>query len=160
MIRKCTLLIILLFILIRGAQAQDLETISRNYIDYYFSKNEESFKALLHDSITWSDPTWSEIDPSNKPVSGKSAVINHLRSITAGIAKIDYRIDNQFISGNHAVFEGQMEYSWTDPESEIVFDFSIREVTVLRFKDGLVNEHTDYGDFRKWRNQYISQAKQ
>ncbi|MBO0323626.1 nuclear transport factor 2 family protein [Muricauda sp. CAU 1633] len=128
------------------------------YIKAYFSLDQEGFSSFLDDKVVWSDPTWSEVAPGNKPVEGKQNMLEHLKVATAGLSNMHYKIDYQFQSGNMYVFEGTLNYSWTDPNGK-QFDFSIREVSVLKTKEGKIIEHTDYGDFKTWREQYLNQSE-
>ena len=128
------------------------------YIQSYFNLNQEEYSKHLSDSVTWSDPTWNEIDQKSKPVSGKQQVLNHLRNVTLGLTDIKYVIEHQFQSADLYIFEGMFSYSWTDQNNK-KFDFSIRDVTILKIKDNKIIEHTDYGDFKEWKKQYITQSK-
>ena len=147
----------LLTISYASLQGQDLKTISLNYIKAYFSLDQDKYSQYMDEAVTWADPTWSEVDPSNKPVSGKEAVLAHLKTATSGITGMSFDIEQHFVSGKVAVFEGMMKYTWTDPNSGKSFDFSIREVSVLEFNNDKIIKHTDYADFKSWIKQYQSQ---
>ncbi|MCL6272625.1 nuclear transport factor 2 family protein [Muricauda sp. 2012CJ35-5] len=135
----------------------DLKTISRTYIDAYFGKSIDIFASMMADEVEWSDPTWAEVDPSTKLVSGKTKVLQHLKQATAEIQNMSYAIDHHFVSGNFAVFEGTLNYEWKQEATGKVFSFSMREVSVLEFESGLIVKHTDYTDFKRWKEQYTSQ---
>lgn len=137
----------------------DLKTISRTYIDAYFGKSVDIFAPMMADDVEWSDPTWAEVDPSTKPVSGKTKVLQHLEQATAEIQNMSYAIDHHFVSGNIAVFEGTLNYEWKQGTTGKVYSFSMREVSVLVFESGLIIKHTDYTDFKKWVEQYNAQLK-
>ena len=140
------------------SNAQTIEQLSKNYIEAYFEMNPEVYGTFLDEEIVWADPTWSEVDPENIPVIGKSEMINHLRTSTSGITEMSYVIDHHFTSGNIAVFEGFLEYGWKNPNSEKIFYFKVREVSVLEFNEKKkIKRHTDYTDFRNWLVQYQKQ---
>lgn len=155
--KKSILLLITFFLLVSQAFSQDLKTLSKQYIDAYFSLDQEKFSPFLAEDITWSDPTWSEVDPSNKPVKGKQAVLAHLKTTTAGLQNLSYTIDSHFVSGPIAVFEGVMKYTFADPSTGKSYKFNLREVSVLEFKNGKIIRHTDYSDFKTWLKQYQEQ---
>lgn len=154
--RSLTLLFILSTISLH-AHAQDLKTLSRQYIDAYFSMDQDKYGEFLAEDVIWSDPTWSEVDPNNKPVSGKVAVLTHLKTATMGLTNLSYSIEEHFVSGPIAVFEGIMKYTFTDNSSGKAFDFSLREVSVLEFRKDKIIKHTDYSDFKTWLRQYQEQ---
>ncbi|GEM_PF-5622793 len=139
------------------AYAQDLKSDSRKYIDAYFAMDQATYGRYLAEDVIWSDPTWSEIDPSNKSVSGKQAVLAHLKTVTTGLTNLSYAIEEHFVSGPVAVFEGIMTYTFTDSNTGKSYDFRVREVSVLEFRDGKIIRHTDYSDFKTWMKQYQSQ---
>jgi ketosteroid isomerase-like protein len=155
--KKAALFIAVLLTGMSHLSAQELENLSKKYIDAYFSMDQKAYGPMLAENVTWSDPTWSEVDPANKPVTGKAAVLAHLKMATAGITNMSYTIEEHFVSGPVAVFEGVMKYTWTDGNSGKAYDFSIREVSVLEFQNGKVVRHTDYSDFKSWLRQYSSQ---
>ncbi|MCE7995434.1 MAG: nuclear transport factor 2 family protein [Roseivirga sp.] len=155
---KRSILFIFVFSMVYSpTHAQDLKTLSRQYIDAYFSMDQENYSQFLAENITWSDPTWSEVDPSNKPVNGKEAVLAHLKTATAGLTNLRYEIEEHFVSGPIAVFEGIMKYTFTDSSTGKSFNFSLREVSVLEFSKGKIIKHTDYSDFKTWLKQYQEQ---
>lgn len=155
--KRATLSMTLFIIGLTSLSGQDLKSISRQYFDAYFSMDQAEYSKYMAEDVTWSDPTWSEIDPSNKPVSGKSAVLAHLKTATEGLSNLSYAIEEHFVSGPVAVFEGIMKYTFNDAGSGKSFDFEIREVSVLEFRDGKIIKHTDYSDFKTWLQQYQSQ---
>lgn len=155
--KKITLFISFCLVSLTQLSAQDLKSLSRQYIDAYFAMDQERYSQFLAEGVTWSDPTWSEVDPNNKPVSGKQAVLAHLKTATTGLTNLSYSIEEHFVSGPIAVFEGIMKYTFTDSSTGKAFDFSLREVSVLEFSKGKIIKHTDYSDFKTWLKQYQKQ---
>lgn len=137
--------------------AQDMMTDSRAYVEAYFTEDIETCRKYLHDSVTWQDPTFSEINAKNEKVVGREALLTHLTEMGEQITDLGFEIEQHYISANIAVFEGVMKYAWIDPEINKRYDFRLREVTILEYKDGKVYKHTDYGDFKTWRKQYAAQ---
>jgi hypothetical protein len=70
---------------------------------------------------------------------------------------MSYTIDHRFRSAGYCVYEGTLNYSWTNATDQKVFKFSVREVTVLKLLDHQIVEHTDYADYESWIAQYKSQ---
>lgn len=163
MIKSKTSLTLLLIIIFHFGtsnriKSQTITQLSRSYIDAYFGNTPEVYSGFLDDNVIWADPTWSEIDPKNTPISGKKAMIDHLKEATSGISNMEYLIDYHFISGKIAVFEGTLKYSWQNTVSDKIFYFEIREVSILEFNsDNKIIKHTDYSDFRNWMRQYQNQ---
>lgn len=155
---KIKLLITLLAIIsCQITVAQDRMKDSRAYIDAYFTEDIETCRKYLHDSVTWQDPTFTEINAKNEKVVGKEEMLAHLQAMGEEITDLGFDIEQHYISANIAVFEGWMKYSWTDTSIDKKYDFKLREVTILEYKDGKVFKHTDYGDFKAWRKQYKAQ---
>lgn len=140
-----------------NSRAQDLKKLSKEYIEAYFALDRETLKDYLAEDVHWSDPTWKEVDPASVPISGRQEMLTHLKKATNGIEKMNYAIDSHFVSGNIAVFEGVLSYTWKDDRSGKSYDFKMREVSVLEFNQGKIIKHTDYTDFKAWLAQYQKQ---
>ncbi len=154
--RKLPLTVLFVFVL-GFSIAQDLESISRTYLDAYFTKDQDTYQKYLAENVVWSDPTWSEIDPSNKPVKGKTAVLAHLQQATAEISDMTYSIEQHYVSGQYAIFEGILNYAWENKRIGKTYRFAVREVSILQFDGDKIITHTDYTDFKEWNRQFQAQ---
>ncbi|GEM_PF-541886 len=144
----------LLFI---GASTTAQNASTENYIRNYFQLKLDDISKIMHDDIAWSDPTWQEVSSENiSSVDGKDNVIEHLKNVTKDLSNIDYTIEHSFQSGNISVYEGILTYTWTNKSGK-QFNFSIREVSVLKTQNNKIIQHTDYGDYNSWRKQYQAQ---
>ncbi|WP_299224681.1 nuclear transport factor 2 family protein [uncultured Psychroserpens sp.] len=138
-------------------QTEKVNSFSEAYLKAYFNMELEKSSEFMDDNMVWTDPTWSEIDPKNKPITGKQNILNHLKMVSDGISNMSYKIDHQFQAADIHIFEGILSYSWTNTQGK-VFSFSIREVTILKVKNQKIIEHSDYADFKTWRKQYQQQV--
>lgn len=131
--------------------------VAGKYFGYYMALDWNKIEPLMHDEITFDDPTAElAIGWQNKP--GKANLMKHFREGYAAIIKMTPNLTRSFFSGDVAVFEMNLEFSFKGGNDK-VFTIRMPLVTILRVKDGKIIEHRDYGDYREYLKQLAEVRK-
>lgn len=126
--------------------------ISTKYFDAYIKLDFESMKEIMHDSISFQDPTAKLIFEGEK-VNGKSNVYENFKKSYATILEMKTDTTRTIFSSNTAVFELILTWKFKSAKDREI-EINMPLVVVLTVKEGKVIEHRDYGDYNYFVEQY------
>lgn len=132
-------------------------TVAERYMQYYLTMDVQAMGALMHDAITFEDPTARLIFGSQKH-EGKDSVLAAMRMSVNSITGMRPEHIRQFASGNTLVSELTLRWSFLSRSGKTV-TITTPLVIVLMVQDGKVIWHRDYGDYTTFRRQYEEQLK-
>ncbi|MFT5232639.1 MAG: hypothetical protein ACI9UK_001501 [Candidatus Krumholzibacteriia bacterium] len=134
------------------------EELATQYVNLYYDLKFDEMEPLMHAEISFEDPTANTIFGA-EIVSGKKMVMENFHTAFAGISSMELEKVRTFASGEVAVFE--MVITWTfgvgDGKEVTIRDMPL--IQVITIADGLVISHRDYGDYRIFATQYREQTK-
>ena len=147
----------------------NVEKIALEYMEAYGNWDFDKMKTFYADNVIFEDPTGTEAFGQSFMYEGKEKV----HSFFQGIFKdkfendkppyVDFIIEKTFFSGSFAIinstFECVIPTSWYKEGSDETVLVAVPFVTVLKIKNGLIESHTDYGDYKKYNTQIQSQLK-
>lgn len=126
--------------------------ICAKYFDAYIKLDFESMKEMMHDSISFQDPTAGLIFGWKK-VEGKTNVYENFKKSYATIIEMKEDRTRTIFSSNTGVFELMLTWKFMSAKNrEIKINMPL--VVVLTVKEGKVIEHRDYGDYNYFVEQY------
>ncbi len=134
------------------------EELASRYVDLYLDLNFDEMEPLLHADASFNDPTANKVFGS-KLVSGKEAVLSNFREVFESITDAKLEINRSFASGDVAVFESNITWSFTVQAGKNITIRDMPLVLVITVADGLVISHRDHGDYRVFMTQYQEQMK-
>jgi ketosteroid isomerase-like protein len=132
-------------------------TVAERYMQYYLTMDVQAMGALMHDAITFEDPTARLIFGSQKH-EGKDSVLAAMKQAVNSITGMTPDHIRQFASGNTLVSELTLRWSFRSRSGKPV-SITTPLVIVLMVQDGKVIWHRDYGDYTTFRRQYEEQVK-
>ena len=131
--------------------------VAERYMQHYLSMIVETMGALMHDAITFEDPTARLIFGSQKH-EGKDSALAALKQAVNSITGMTPDHIRQFASGNTFVSELTLRWSFRSRSGKPV-TITTPLVIVLMVQDGKVIWHRDYGYYTNFRRQYEEQVK-
>ncbi|NUN68232.1 MAG: nuclear transport factor 2 family protein [Bacteroidetes bacterium] len=132
-------------------------TVAEQYLRHYFTMDFDAMGALMHEAITFEDPTARMIFGSQKH-EGKDSVLAAMQKVVGSITGMSPDHIRQFASGNTLVSELTLRWSFRSRSGKPV-TITTPLVIVLMVQDGKVIWHRDYGDYTTFRRQYEEQVK-
>ncbi|MGD9587709.1 MAG: nuclear transport factor 2 family protein [Pyrinomonadaceae bacterium] len=127
------------------------QDVAAKYFQQYMAIDWEKLGPLMHDEISFEDPTAEMLFGGKRPV-GKANVLKNFREVFVSITNMTPKLTRTFASGNIAVFEMDLSFSFRNNQNGIT-TISMPLVVVLTVKDGKVVKHRDYGDYREYLSQ-------
>lgn len=157
--RRTTSILLLCIVLAAGAlpaaaQAPDAVAqasaatarVAEAYFDAYVARDWDRLAPLLAENGGFADPTaeplFGKVD-----VAGKPATLRYFRENYAAIREMRFERTRAFFSGQHAVFEGTLDWTLALGDGKQVRTQAMPFVTILRLEGGRVVEHRDYADY-------------
>jgi limonene-1,2-epoxide hydrolase len=134
------------------------EEVAQKYFKHYFDLEFDQLELLMHDSISFQDPT-AEFVFSGELIKGKAPLMEFFKTNYASIIGMNTQINRSIISSGVALFEIDLTWSFegNTPDEKVTIK-KMPLVIILKIKDGKVIEHRDYGDYRVFMEQYRSQV--
>lgn len=127
------------------------EEIATKYFNNYMAIDWSNLADLMHNDISFEDPTAEILFGFKKPI-GKENVLKNFRDTFVGITNMTPKLIRTFFSGDNGVFEMDLSFSFKNRQNGIT-TISMPLVVVISVKDGKVIEHRDYGDYREYLKQ-------
>lgn len=127
------------------------QDVAVKYFDLYMAMDWEKIGLLMHDDITFEDPTAQLLFGEKKP-SGKENVLKNFREGYASLTNMTPKLTRTFFSGNTGVFEMDLSFSFKNRQNGIS-TIQMPLVVVITVKDSKVISHRDYGDYREYLKQ-------
>jgi len=165
-LKKMFVLTIILFISVTmspnnvhaNTEFYEANTVTKNvtekYFAAYFDLDFETLKELMHDDISFADPTADLIFHSEKVI-GKDAVYENFKKGYASITEMTQTPIRTIYSSNTGIYEINIEFKFKEGANIISINMPL--VIILTIKDGKVIEHRDYGDYNHFLRQYNDQ---
>ena len=134
------------------------EELATRYVDLYYDLKFNEMKPLMHAEVSFEDPTANAIFGSEL-VSGKAKVMENFNTAFAGISSMELEQVRSFASGDVAIFESLITWTFEVRGGKKVTIRNMPLVQVITIADGLVISHRDYGDYRIFAAQFREQTK-
>lgn len=126
-----------------GAKTQ---AVADRYFSAYVARDWDRLEPLLADNGGFSDPTASLVFGSVQ-AAGKAATLKNFREGYAAIRHMAFHPMRSFVSGEHAVFEGTLDWTLELKGGKQAVTQGMPFITVLRVVEGQVLEHRDFADY-------------
>jgi ketosteroid isomerase-like protein len=136
----------------------ETEKIAQSYFTNYMNLDFDANTVLMHDSISFADPT-AKLIFGGKYVEGKAAVLANFKSAYASITKMSYKLNRTMISSYTAVYEIDLHWEFKSGPAGKLIKIDMPLVVILTIKDGKIFSHRDYGDYTYFTKQYGEQSK-
>lgn len=129
------------------AQAsQATRSVAEPYFEAYIARQWDRLAPLLAEQGSFEDPTATLVFGPVKQA-GKAATLQNFRDGYAAIRHMAFHASRVFVSGEHAVFEGTLDWTLALAGGRQAVTTGMPFITVLRVVDGRVVEHRDYADY-------------
>ncbi len=116
------------------------------YFKAYVARDWDRLEPLLADGGGFADPTASLVFGSVR-FDGKAATLKNFREGYAAIRHMAFHPMRSFVSGEHAVYEGTLDWTLELKGGKQAVTQGMPFITVLRVVDGQVLEHRDFADY-------------
>lgn len=126
----------------RSAQT---ESVAKPYFEAYIARDWERLEPLLHDDIRFDDATATFVFGAVGK-QGKAPLMKAFRETYAAIRAMSFIPASQFVSGEHMVFVGELEWSVALADG-LVVDTRMPFVVRLQVRNGKILEHLDTADY-------------
>lgn len=131
--------------------------VASKYFKAYFNLDFDTMKSIMHDSISFNDPTAKYLFGGKKVV-GKINVYDNFKKSYASIIEMKQETIRTIFSSNTGVFELNLVYKFNnDPDQIITIEMPL--IVILKVENGKVIEHRDYADYNYFMEQYNNQLK-
>lgn len=124
----------------------ETRTVAAAYFRAYIARDWDVLAPLLAEGGGFSDPTASMVFGSVK-FEGKEATLKNFREGYAAIKHMEFHEMRAFVSGDHAVFEGTLDWTLELRGGKQAVTRAMPFITVLRVVGGRVLEHRDFADY-------------
>lgn len=129
-----------------GQVSTETRAVADAYFNAYIARDWERLAPHLADAGGFSDPTAALVFG---PVQfdGKAATLKNFREGYAAIQHMAFHPMRAFVSGEHAVYEGTLDWTLALGSGRLAVTKGMPFITVLRVVRGQVLEHRDYADY-------------
>lgn len=127
----------------RSAQT---EAVAKPYFEAYIARDWRRLEPLLDDQVHFDDATANLVFGAVAR-HGKAELMKAFRETYAAIRSMHFHAASQFVSGEHMVFIGELEWRLGLPDG-LVVDTRMPFVVRLQVRDGKVLEHLDTADYK------------
>tara|TARA_R110002049_G_scaffold297504_1_gene486465 strand:+ start:71 stop:601 length:531 start_codon:yes stop_codon:yes gene_type:complete len=131
--------------------------ITSKYFNAYFNLDFDTMKSIMHDKISFHDPT-AKFLFGGKKVMGKIDVYDNFKKSYAAIIEMKQKTIRTIFSSNTGVFELNLVYKFNNGPDQII-TIEMPLIVILTVEDGKVIEHRDYADYNYFMEQYNNQLK-
>lgn len=116
------------------------------YFQAYIARDWDRLEPLLADAGGFADPTAALVFGPVR-VDGKAATLKNFREGYAAIRHMEFHPMRTFVSGEHAVYEGTLDWTLALKSGKEAVTKGMPFITVLRVVEGRVLEHRDFADY-------------
>jgi len=129
------------------AQAREATRgVAEPYFEAYIARQWDRLAPLLAEQGGFEDPTAALVfGPVRQQ--GKAATLKNFREGYAAIRHMAFHPSRVIYAGEHAVFEGTLDWTLALAGGREAVTLGMPFVTVLRVVEGQVVEHRDYADY-------------
>ncbi|MBP7080287.1 MAG: nuclear transport factor 2 family protein [Rhodocyclaceae bacterium] len=129
-----------------GQVSSDTRAAADRYFRAYISRDWDQLAPLLADAGGFTDPTAALVFGSVKH-EGKASTLKNFREGYAAITHMEFHQVRAFVSGEHAIYEGTLDWTLGLKNGKEAVTRGMPFITVLRVVNGRVLEHLDYADY-------------
>ncbi len=124
----------------------ETQKISQLYFAAYMALDWQKMEPLLADNVSFEDPTAEFVFGVVKR-QGKESVIKGFNDGYAAIVKMQFHPTRTSFSGQHAIFEGILDWSIKLEDNKVVEIKRMPFTSILKVVNGEVVTHMDYADY-------------
>jgi ketosteroid isomerase-like protein len=129
-----------------GQTSSATRVVAERYFNAYVARDWERLEPLLADEAAFSDPTAALVFGTVKR-EGKAATLKNFKEGYAAIRHMEFHPLRTFVSGEHAVYEGTLDWTLALKDGKQAVTLGMPFICVLRVVDGRVLEHRDLADY-------------
>lgn len=133
------------------------KVVTSKYLNAYFNLDFDTMKSIMHDSISFQDPT-SKFVFGGKKVVGKIDVYENFKKSYAAIIEMKQKTIRTIFSSNTGVFELDLVYKFNNSPDQII-TIKMPLIVILTIKNGKVIKHLDFADYNYFMEQYNLQLQ-
>ena len=134
----------------KGPPFSQVSTETRAVADPYFSayiaRDWDRLELYLAEAGGFSDPTAALVFGTVQ-FDGKAATLKNFREGYAAIKHMEFHQMRAFVSGEHAIYEGTLDWTLELGDGKQAVTKGMPFITVLRVVQGRVLEHRDLADY-------------
>ncbi len=131
--------------------------VTSKYFNAYMNLEFDSMLAMMHDSISFEDPT-ARFVFGGKKIEGKVSVYDNFKESYATIIEMNQKTIRTIFSSNTGIFEIDLVWKLKNGPDKII-TINMPLIVVLTVENGKVITHRDYGDYNYFIEQYNNQIK-
>ena len=127
--------------------ASATQRVAEPYFAAYIARDWNRLEPLLGDMGRFSDPTALPVFGVVRH-EGKTAVMKNFREGYASITHMTFHQVRSFFSGQHAVFEGRLDWTLALGDGRHATTEGMPFVTILQVVNGQIVDHQDLADYK------------
>lgn len=120
--------------------------VAEKYFAAYIARDWDSLSPLLAEDGGFSDPTAALVFGAVE-YKGRHATVKSFRENYAAIKHMEFTPSRVFFSGEHAIFEGTLDWALSVAGGKVADTKAMPFLTILRVVKGRVVEHRDFADY-------------
>lgn len=129
--------------------------VTSKYFTAYFNLDFDSMQSMMHDNISFEDPT-ARFVFGGKKIEGKTNVYENFKKSYSSIIEMNQETIRTIFSSNTGIFEINLTWKFKKgPDKVITINMPL--IIILTVENGKVIEHRDYGDYNYFIKQYSLQ---
>ncbi len=117
----------------------------------------DSMKTMMHDNISFEDPTARFVFGGSK-IENKVSVYENFKESYAAISEMNQQTVRTIFSSSTGIFEIDLEWKMKNGPDKII-TINMPLIVVLTVENGKIISHLDYGDYNYFIEQYNNQVK-
>jgi len=131
--------------------------VTSKYFNAYINLDFETMKSIMHDNISFQDPTAKFMFEGIK-VEGKINVYENFKKSYSSIIEMKQETIRTIFSSNTGIFEVNFVWKFKNGPDQVI-TINMPLIVILTVENGKVIEHRDYGDYNYFIEQYNVQLK-
>ena len=131
--------------------------VATKYFKAYIGLQFDAMKPLVHEAISFEDPT-AKLVFGGKKIEGKQQVFENFKAGYASILEMKQESIRTIFSSDTGVFEINLTWKLKVSKTKTI-RIKMPLIVVLTIENGKVIKHRDYGDYNYFVKQYNEQIK-
>jgi hypothetical protein len=124
----------------------ETRTVADPYFSAYIARDWDRLEPYVAEAGGFSDPTAALVFGTVE-FKGKAATLKNFREGYAAIKHMEFHQMRAFFSGEHAIYEGTLDWTLELSGGKQAVTKGMPFITVLRVVQGRVLEHRDFADY-------------
>ena len=163
--KQIVVMILLFFVSAMNAQENNAfnkrtaltKEVATKYFKAYVGLQFDAMKPLVHEAISFEDPT-AKLVFEGKKIEGKQQVFENFKTGYASILEMKQESIRTIFSSDTGIFE--INLTWKlKVDSTKTIRIKMPLIVILTIENGKVIKHRDYGDYNYFIKQYNEQIK-